>query len=356
MKKILTSFLIVLLFKASAQPPIRVVPGLVTCGENSFYVKLTTDRYHVPVHNTSPVTCPDGTVHYDTEEGDFLDCKMELFADPNFTIPVPVDPRFFSFVRDVPGSSGTIDDPHIIYNYDCAAVLPPSSDYGDNWRVDHVLIWQEQCIWECVGTGYYNCSSIDLGEPANYNIVINCCYTPSVLAVRLLGFEGVRSSPSVNTLHWTLADTSDFARLELERSVDGLNYAVVYSTNEASISSFHDQMGVTSYYRLKLYSTNGAAFYSQVLVLKAGADLKSSFSVSPSPFGDQLRVLTSSLYPTLAIFRLISVDGKVVFEAERRLRAGINTFSIDIPPVARGIYMFSMSSENSTLSTKVMKQ
>ncbi len=164
MKKILTLGFVLFFTGSQAQ-----VPGAaVNCNGHTYYVRATFTDISVPVHDISTTNCPDGSVHNDTEEGEYLDCKMELFLDAACTQPVAVDPRFFSFAPSVPGSVGTVSNPSAIYRYECNAPLPAGSTYADNWRIDRTVIYVNQCIWECAGAGYYNCYPTSSGMPTNY--------------------------------------------------------------------------------------------------------------------------------------------------------------------------------------------
>jgi len=352
MKKILTIAFILFFGTAGAQ----TLGSAVNCGGKTYYVRTTFTGIYVPAHDISTTTCPDNTVHNDTEEGDYMECKMELFADAAYTQPLDVDPRFFSYAPSVPGSVGTADNPGVIYRYECPAPLPAGSTWGGNWRTDRSVIYVQQCIWECVGSGYYNCYPSGPGMPLNYNIIINCCYAPSVLAVRLVSFEGVRKGSGVNVLSWNLENKSDFSRLELERSFDGVQYSVVYATSDVNIASYGDAVDETSYYRLRVYSTNGSSYYSSVVVLKVLTGLKKTFLVSPSPFVRELRVKVTAVVGSRAVFRLVSVDGREVFRSSQDVVAGSNAFVFDIPVVAKGIYLFTMSDRDGTVAKKLIKE
>ncbi len=351
MKKILTLVLILFFVKAGAQ----ISVNSVTCGEHTYYVRVAITEIFVPAHAVSTTTCPDNSVHDDTEEGSYVECRMALYQDAACSQPVSVDPRFFSFARDVPGSTGTQNNPSFIYRSACPTPLPAGSTYDNNFRVDHAAISIKQCIWECIGAGFYNCYSTDFGVPLNFNIVINCCYAPSSLAVHLVNFNGQRNAV-VNTLTWVIGDKPDFARLDLERSFDGTNYMVVYSTGDPNIDKYIEQTNNTAYYRLKIFSSNGMPQISPTILLKNLSFIQKSFIVSPSPFDKLLNVSVSATTRLQSVFKLVSPEGKLVFKAERELKAGMNHFIFNIPPVSRGIYIMTMSNDESTLATKVLKQ
>ncbi len=349
MKKILTLAFLFVLLKVSAQTS---VTPMNICGP-TYYIRVTFSDEYVPEHNTSPVTCPDGAVHYDTEESQWLVCKMEIFADAACTVPMQVDPRFFSYCNCITASHGIRTQPTFLNFTNCADTPPMDIEHGDNWRIDRYLVYMNQCIWECDGGGYYNCSASGSGVPTNYNVMINCCYKPGVLAVHLLDFSGVRSG-SVNTLSWKFDNTIDFSLLELERSYDGVNYSVIYSTADASINGYIDGVSRTAYYRLRVYNKNGGSFYSSVVVLKVATGY--SFSVYPSPFKDGFSVNVAVASDVRASFKLVGSDGRLVYSASRDLHSGVNKVRLSVPGLCAGTYVLVMNSPLGTDSRKIVKQ
>ncbi len=169
--------------------------------------------------------------------------------------------------------------------------------------------------------------------------------------MQLTDFNGQRNSV-INTLNWKLVDTTGFARLELERSIDGINFTVVYSTTNPNIDRYSEQTSTTSYYRLKVYSTNGAPLVSPIVVLKTVEFFSEKFIVSPSPFKDVLNVSVTAAGKMNAIFKLVAVSGQTMFQSERELKTGANHFVFTIPPVATGMYIMTMNNGNGTVARK----
>lgn len=349
MKKILTIAFLLLLFTAGAQTSVSVVH----CGQRTYYLRVSFEDSIAAVHDVSTTICADYSVHADTEEGQFLSCRMELFSDPTCTVPVAVDARFFAFARDVNGSAGTRDNPAVIYDNSCAATVPGGSAHDYNYRIDYSMIWLQQCIWQCSGSGYYNCYPIQNGEPVNYNIVICCCYAPSVLAVHLLDFGGLRNGGQ-NTINWKLENTIDFSKVELERSFDGVSFGVVYVTGDPSTAEYTDGIDRTAYYRLRVYNKNGSSFYSSVLALKIVPGY--SLSVYPSPFKDVVNVSVSSPADMRVTFKVISPDGRLVYGSVQDLRAGMNKLKLAVSDICTGTYVLLMNSILGTDSRKIMRQ
>jgi hypothetical protein len=122
------------------------------------------------------------------------------------------------------------------------------------------------------------------------------------------------------------------------------------------LHSWSDRFDSTAYYRLKVYNTNGTFFFSPIILLKSLSFIQKNFIVSPSPFGNVLKVSVSAVQNVRSVFKLVSVEGKTVFFTEQDVKVGVNRFSFDIPTVAPGIYIIMMSDNEGTVATKVLKQ
>ncbi len=347
MKRILTIVMLGFILKAGAQT--SVTP--VSCSSGKFYVRVTFTDEYAPRHNVSSVSCPGG-IFYNTEESQYLKCYMELFADAACIQPVPVDPRFFEYQNVITGSHGTRPDPSFMYIPDCGAPLPSTSEYKDNWRTDLYLVTKEQCNWDC-SSSQYQCTTTGPGVPTNYNIIINCCFGPSALAVRLLEFTGVRNG-TANTLHWKLEYAVDLVKLTMERSYDGTNYPTVLTTTDVNQVQWTEQTDRTSYYRLRIFNRDGSSFLSPVVVLKAGET--GGLLVYPSPFRDILKVSVWATRNSGSVFSIIAADGRKVYRAERLLRRGTNQFIFFLPVLSPGLYMLQMVHADGIVTTKLLRQ
>lgn len=347
MKKILTIVLLLFMVKAGAQTSVTEV----SCSSGKFYVRVTFTDDYIPPHNVSTVSCPDG-IHYNTEESQYLQCYMELFADAACMVPVPVDPRFFEYQNVITGSHGTRPLPSFMYIPDCAAPLPSSSEYKDNWRTDRYLVTKTNCNWQC--TGGYNCTNSGPGVPTNYNIIINCCFGPTVLEVHLADLRGQRDA-GVNLLSWRLENRTDLARLVLERSFDGINYFPLFTSTDANVTSYSDRTAQTAYYRLRLFNQNGNPVVSPVVLLKAEL-APGGFAVWPSPFKEVLQVSVTAARRHTAVFTLFAAEGRTVFRAERVVRWGTNQFIFFLPLLPPGLYILRMTHAEETVTTQLLKQ
>jgi hypothetical protein len=90
--------------------------------------------------------------------------------------------------------------------------------------------------------------------------------------------------------------------------------------------------------------------------LKNLSFIKESFTVSPSPFNNVLNISVSATFKRLSVFRLVSMQGKIMFQTQRQIKAGANNLIINLPPVCPGIYIMTMSNDNGVVAIKVLKQ
>jgi len=80
------------------------------------------------------------------------------------------------------------------------------------------------------------------------------------------------------------------------------------------------------------------------------------FSVSPSPFRDEMKVSFSVTVKQVAVFKLVSSEGKTVFVDLREVRAGLNQFVFKLPPLSTGLYVMTITNDEGTVGRKVIKE
>jgi hypothetical protein len=161
----------------------------------------------------------------------------------------------------------------------------------------------------------------------------------AALPVSLVSFTARRNQGAV-LLQWTTASEQRNRDFQLERSVDGLNYAPIGWVNTASLGgnssdplqySFSDYHPLTgkSYYRLRQVDLDGRSNYSPVVLLKAVTDAFNAWVVySPADRQVAISVNCGRAIPITIVVRDIS--GNRLSVSHYFLQEGVNRVTIKI--------------------------
>ncbi|MFT3979520.1 MAG: S8 family serine peptidase [Ferruginibacter sp.] len=115
------------------------------------------------------------------------------------------------------------------------------------------------------------------------------------LPVTLISFNG-RLQNNMAALQWTVENELNFARYEIERSVNGTSFAAIGSVNARGGSGtlqydFTDDRlpaAAVIYYRLKMVDLDNSYRYSNIIQLKKDAVLQNKLiAVGPNPFAQK---------------------------------------------------------------------
>jgi hypothetical protein len=186
----------------------------------------------------------------------------------------------------------------------------------------------------------------------------------STLPLRLLSFTAQATGDNV-TLNWETANAVNVKSFAIERSADGINFAIVGSVSFSSFTADYHFTDVnvpasnkTYYYRLNTIDNDGNYDYSPILAISLdGASLQ--MSVSPNPFTNllMLAIHLESNESSLSI-KLLTIRGAVIAEQEfTGLTEGFQSMRLHVPGnLSAGVYILQVKPENSKpYNIKIMK-
>jgi len=183
-----------------------------------------------------------------------------------------VAPQTITMYEDTPASiCAPIVDPNIGDSFDvafCASTSQVAEGVFTMNIVDNELCveyipadgfagQEEVCVTICDQTGLCNTSTILLSVISEPDYV---------------SFSGV-ADPCQNILNWTVFSPAEFSHYELERSKDGIEYAMLESFNSNNQTAnmafdyIDENAKVDYFYRLRLVFTNGIDRYSEVALV-----------------------------------------------------------------------------------------
>lgn len=172
------------------------------------------------------------------------------------------------------------------------------------------------------------------------------------LPVELADFYVRELSDGKVQLYWKTVSEVDNERFEVERSADGLDFRTIgevkgnSTTAQAHHYTFADDEAPrsTAYYRLKQIDFDGGFEYSKIIALYRNGD--NGFSVGPNPISDYIQLKTPEHIGN-AKLKLTSVAGLEVLSRP----IGTET-RVEIPSLARGIYLLTIEKGNEKVFTQ----
>ncbi len=184
------------------------------------------------------------------------------------------------------------------------------------------------------------------------------CTSRLALPVTLLRFLGNNNQCS-NELSWVTASERNNDRFELQKSVDGRNFATIAvvrgarNSNSPQTYSFTDNnISKTSYYRLRQIDFDGTTVnIGNIVALTSNCIKKPNVGIEvvfPNPTLASTTVLynAASEQKGMATWTLLDAMGKVVLQNTTELQEDGNLISVDLKALPSGVYIFYLSGES----------
>jgi hypothetical protein len=164
-------------------------------------------------------------------------------------------------------------------------------------------------------------------------------------------------------LNWSIADEVNTAAYQIERSVDGKNFAAIssvdYKTASSEINqySYTDQDAISAtgvlYYRVKETEWTGAYLYSKVVSVSVEAG-SADLSVYPNPISQSATVSFSSVTRSTISLKLIDLKGTTVWQTQYQANPGVNSLSLPAGGLSDGMYFLQWSEGQRPQTVKLL--
>ncbi len=197
-----------------------------------------------------------------------------------------------------------------------------------------------------------------IDHPEYVDLVWNSgCAGAEALPVNLLSFRGMLTGSTV-TLGWEVANELNLDRYEIERSVNGRDFAVAGSVlaDGSKAYQFKDDVsqlaGRRLYYRLKQTDKNGQFKYSEIF--QVHVPLQQVFSILGNPASHRLNIqLNSSLQN--GSLQIIDLAGRVQLQKAVSQAAGMLNFDISGLPSGNYFVRITDSKTSQALRLEIIK-
>jgi hypothetical protein len=191
----------------------------------------------------------------------------------------------------------------------------------------------------------------------------------SPLPIELFHFDAQCSDNkhAVN-VHWSTASETNNDYFTIEKSSDGTHFEEIGTVKGAGHSvklidyQFTDNeyaAGVTNYYRLKQTDFDGTTKRFSMIAVNCENTAPSNFelNINENPItGASLAYNLNYNQDGLVTMKIFNTDGKLVDEEIFYHRRGLNTYHHDLPSLAQGMYMMSISDGVNKTTAKLIKQ
>jgi hypothetical protein len=178
------------------------------------------------------------------------------------------------------------------------------------------------------------------------------------LPVTILSFTG-QSQASTNKLDWKVAQETNVARYEVERSADGRNFQKIgsVSATNAGLYNYSDASvnDLPYYYRLKIVDNDGTTRYSDIIYLRRTA--KGVLQVMGNPFTTNLKLQLAAPENSKAQINVYDAGGKLLRSQNAALSAGVTVLSVqNVSMLPHGTYYLEAIVNNQRFREKVIKK
>ncbi len=184
------------------------------------------------------------------------------------------------------------------------------------------------------------------------------------LPVELISFEAEKEKSSVK-LSWTTASEINNDYFTIEKSSDGFNYIQIALVNGAGTSSFANSyyfidlnlFNGISYYRLTQIDFDGTKVIFPPIAIRCKEEDRDGIVILQNPFINEIKFSTLQTEPTKIFICLFHLDGKVVFNESRSIKANTLYLIDNLEKLAPGTYFLQFRKNDQIVQTnKVLKQ
>lgn len=166
-------------------------------------------------------------------------------------------------------------------------------------------------------------------------------------------------------LNWKIINTSGTAKVDVERSSNGINFELVKTSYanvlDNNLQNFVDinPAKANNYYRLVITDNDGKKVQSKVITVKNNCDDgKNSLTIYPNPVakGNNVNINIISTVAGNADVRFLNNVGQLVSTKTIMIKAGNNSTTIPSTDMKSGVYIVSVKLANGeTLIQKLIK-
>ncbi|WP_207493799.1 PKD domain-containing protein [Aridibaculum aurantiacum] len=243
-------------------------------------------------------------------------------------------------------------------------ITPADSTFRWNYGDNSALSYTRNGSHSYTSPGTYTVNLA--GQIAGYYTTCNSDSSSTIaiqnsLPVKLTSFDVIKANGAARVV-WTTASEVGFSHFEIERSLDGRNFAVIGNVQARGSSSngsgyeFGDNniKASTLFYRLKMIDKDVTFSYSDIVVVrfsgKGGLNIETSFVR-----GDNLNVVYHNPVAGKVTLEVFDMSGKRLSTNTQQAAVGTNNFMVPTTKLNTGVLVVMISNGTERVQTRVVK-
>lgn len=184
-------------------------------------------------------------------------------------------------------------------------------------------------------------------------------FQPVILPVTLVSFEANRYNESKNQLIWQTTSEKNTSYFAIEKSGDGINFSQIgivkaegNSTQALSYRFIDNNLGQSSFYRLRIVDNDGSFSYSKIVVIGTETSLtKSNIAIYPNPTSRDKGLTIKNLPDGNIAIVFNNMLGQVMYETQFLHKGGLLNLPINL---SKGTYIVRIVTENDAFIEKLV--
>ena len=212
-----------------------------------------------------------------------------------------------------------------------------------------------------VGTNAPNLASTSCNFTDGNSIMVKVITCPPVLSGKIVSFTGKLKDNDKTVLNWVISNEIDVLKYEIEKSSDGVNFIKTGDQVSGSLAAmaeyyYNDKEIIkgNTYFRLKIYNTNGLYNYSKVIVVNHDYNFQVTSLVNPFNSGISSVIILPG--DGLVKMSLYNSYGKLVATENRKLYKGLNSVQYNgWYALSSGMYFISFQYNNLYIQRKLTR-
>lgn len=177
----------------------------------------------------------------------------------------------------------------------------------------------------------------------------------SVLPVKLIYFNAVKSNTGVVKLNWKVAENSDATIFDIEKSNNGIEFSLLerMRAGTETLYSATDTASTTTlaqFYRLKMIDSRGGIIYSPVVKVSKSLSVFKMRTISPVLPGRPSTVVFASAEKITGNISLWDVEGKMMMQRSSTVYPGQTVISLPVDHFPAGLYIIRFTSATRVIS------